>query len=168
MLTVLWDSPLVQHLPTSWQPAWQPAWQPSSSLPPTTEQALFVIKYFEAEITKCKNWKASDECYALKYHYVIGGISVDGPLCILNTLKVKILVVTVITARKRSLGQGNVFTPVCLSVHRGFGFPACSGKGGGLASRQALGKGGWIPSMHWNWERWAFLLSFKIKVIQNT
>ena len=25
----------------------------------------------------------------------------------------------VITARKRSLGQGNVFTPVCCSVHSG-------------------------------------------------
>ena len=30
------------------------------------------------------------------------------------------------TARKRSLGQGNVFTPVCHSVHRGgVSFPAC-------------------------------------------
>ena len=26
-----------------------------------------------------------------------------------------------ITARKRSLGQGNIFTPVCHSVHRGGG-----------------------------------------------
>ena len=25
----------------------------------------------------------------------------------------------IITARKRSLGQGNIFTPVCHSVHRG-------------------------------------------------
>ena len=33
----------------------------------------------------------------------------------------------VITARKRSLGQGNVFTPVCHSVHN------C---------------GGWLPTMH--------------------
>ena len=33
-----------------------------------------------------------------------------------------------ITAHKRSLGQGNVFTPVCHSVHRG--------------------KGDWLPSMH--------------------
>ena len=31
-----------------------------------------------------------------------------------------------VTARKRRLGQGNVFTPVCHSVHRGgVGFPAC-------------------------------------------
>ena len=27
--------------------------------------------------------------------------------------------VPIITARKRSLGQGNIFTPVCHSVHRG-------------------------------------------------
>ena len=31
-----------------------------------------------------------------------------------------------ITARKRSLGQGNIFTPVCHSVHKG-GMPGCSG-----------------------------------------
>ena len=31
-----------------------------------------------------------------------------------------------ITARKRSLGQGNIFTPVCHSVHRG-GVHGCSG-----------------------------------------
>ena len=32
----------------------------------------------------------------------------------------------VITARKRSLGQGNVFTSVCHSVHNcGGGFPPC-------------------------------------------
>ena len=29
-----------------------------------------------------------------------------------------------VTARKRSLGQGNIFTPVCHSVHRG-GLPQC-------------------------------------------
>ena len=29
----------------------------------------------------------------------------------------------IITARKRSLGQGNVFTPVCHSVHRDEGIP---------------------------------------------
>ena len=32
-----------------------------------------------------------------------------------------------ITARKRSLGQGNVFTPVCDSVHRGVCIPICNG-----------------------------------------
>ena len=31
----------------------------------------------------------------------------------------------IFTARKRSLGQGNVFTGVCHSVLRGVGFPAC-------------------------------------------
>ena len=30
------------------------------------------------------------------------------------------------TARKRNLGQGNVFTPVCHSVHRGRCIPACN------------------------------------------
>ena len=37
--------------------------------------------------------------------------------------------VTLITARKRSLGQGNIFTPVCHSVHRGGGVCGCSGGG---------------------------------------
>ena len=36
--------------------------------------------------------------------------------------------VGVFTARKRSLGQGNIFTPVCHSVHRG-GMHGCSGGG---------------------------------------
>ena len=32
----------------------------------------------------------------------------------------------IFTTRKRSLGQGNVFTPVCHSVHmKGGGFPTC-------------------------------------------
>ena len=30
-----------------------------------------------------------------------------------------------VTARKRSLGQGNIFTPVCHSVHRGVCLSAC-------------------------------------------
>ena len=38
----------------------------------------------------------------------------------------------IFTARKRSLGQGNIFTPVCHSVH-----------GGGWR--------GWYPSMHCRW-----------------
>ena len=33
--------------------------------------------------------------------------------------------IAIITARKRSLGQGNIFTPVCHSVHRGWGLPQC-------------------------------------------
>ena len=32
-------------------------------------------------------------------------------------------ILPVFTARRRSLGQGNVFTPVCHSVHRGVGLP---------------------------------------------
>ena len=66
---------------------------------------------------------------------------------------------TQITALKRSLGQGNVFTLVCHSVHGGVGFPACTGEGGwlpsmhwegGLASQHALRRGGgWLPSMYW-------------------
>ena len=32
---------------------------------------------------------------------------------------------SLVTARKRSLGQGNIFTPVCHSVHRG-GMRGCS------------------------------------------
>ena len=44
-------------------------------------------------------------------------------------------VCTIITARKRSLGQGNIFTPVCHSVHRGEGgclVPGGSVPGGDL------------------------------------
>ena len=33
--------------------------------------------------------------------------------------------IIVVTARKRSLGQGNIFTPVCHSVHRGVCLSAC-------------------------------------------
>ena len=53
----------------------------------------------------------------------------------------------IITARKRSLGQGNVFTPVCHSV-RGEGcIPACSGQGCVYYSMQWAGVV--YPSMHW-------------------
>ena len=31
----------------------------------------------------------------------------------------------IIGSHKQSLGQGNVFTPVCHSLHMGIGFPAC-------------------------------------------
>ena len=41
----------------------------------------------------------------------------------------------IITVRKRSLGQGNVFTPVCHSVH-----------GGGGSSQHAMGRGVCIPT----------------------
>ena len=80
-----------------------------------------------------------------------------------------------ITARKRSLGQGNIFTPVCHSVHRGgvrgccqWGVCMVASGGGGVvawgACVVALGGGcvwyteirsisGWYAS-YWN----AFLL----------
>ena len=45
-----------------------------------------------------------------------------------------------ITARKRSLGQGNIFTPVCHSVHRG-GVHGCFGRG---ACVVALGGHAWL------------------------
>ena len=35
----------------------------------------------------------------------------------------------IFTARKRSLGQGNICTPVCHSVHRGGSVSGCSGGG---------------------------------------
>ena len=35
----------------------------------------------------------------------------------------------IFTARKKSLGQGNVFTPMCHSVHKGGCIPACNGRG---------------------------------------
>ena len=48
-----------------------------------------------------------------------------------------------ITARKRSLGQGNVFTPVCHSVHQGVSVPACTTghMTGGSLSRGSLSRG---------------------------
>ena len=67
------------------------------------------------------------------------------------------------TACKRSLGQVNALTPMCDSVHRGVGFPACTGKGvgfqacngkGGLVSQHALGRGDWFPSMHLGRKGW--------------
>ena len=43
---------------------------------------------------------------------------------------------SIVTARKRSLGQGNIFIPVCHSVHRG----ACVvGGGGGPLARVVAG-----------------------------
>ena len=56
-----------------------------------------------------------------------------GPVLVLFFLcKVYVILRTVLfepllfTARKRSLGQGNIFTPVCHSVHRGGGMCGCS------------------------------------------
>ena len=45
-----------------------------------------------------------------------------------------LLDIRLVTARKRSLGQGNIFTPVCHSVHRGWVLPP----GGGGASSQGV------------------------------
>ena len=58
---------------------------------------------------------------------------------------------TIVTARKRSLGQGNVFTPVCHSVHRGGHCPSMHhrshGRGvsvqGGSLSRRVSVWGVW-------------------------
>ena len=47
-----------------------------------------------------------------------------------------------VTTRKRSLGQGNVFTRVCHSVARGVGFPAC------ITGHMTSIQGGLLPSMH--------------------
>ena len=41
----------------------------------------------------------------------------------------------IFTARKRSLGQGNMFTPVCHSVHRG----GCLLRGGGVPALRGTG-----------------------------
>ena len=90
----------------------------------------------------------------------------------------------IFTARKRSLGQGNVFTPVCHSVHRGGWwlpsmhwegeFPSMHWEGGvgfptytGLASQHALGSGGWLPSMHWNWEKRAVCILLECFLVEN-
>ena len=59
------------------------------------------------------------------------------------------LFIRVFTTRKRSLGQGNIFTPVCHSVHRGDGgggipaciaggIPACLAAGGCVLFQHAL------------------------------
>ena len=48
----------------------------------------------------------------------------------------------VITARKRSLKQGNVFTGVCLSTGAGVGFPACTrGSASGVSANRRVGGG---------------------------
>ena len=57
-----------------------------------------------------------------------------------------ILDIGIITARKRGLGQGNVFTPVCHSVHEGE--EVCPGGGlcsGHLCLAQSVREGGLCP-----------------------
>ena len=56
------------------------------------------------------------------------------------------------TTRKQSLGQGNIFAPVCHSVHGGDGIPACIA--GGIPAYLAAGlleEEGWYPSMPCRW-----------------
>ena len=63
-------------------------------------------------------------------------------------------IIHVITTRKRSLGKGNIFTPVCHSVHRGVVVVSqhalqmvCLAAGGGVlsCSRGVPGRGGLLP-----------------------
>ena len=67
-----------------------------------------------------------------------------------NVLYIIVLLVFLITARKRSLGQGNVFTGVCYSfcLHRGW---VCTKRGsaskGSASGGSASGGVGWTP--HW-------------------
>ena len=52
----------------------------------------------------------------------------------------------IFTARKRSLGQGNIFTPVCHSLHRGVPAPrGVPGLGGCLLPGSACSSGGLLP-----------------------
>ena len=79
--------------------------------------------------------------------------------------------------RKRSLGQGNVYTPVCQSFcskgEIGFptctgkrgGFPACTGKGGGFPACTGTGKTGWYASY---WNAFLFFLSTWVAVRDET
>ena len=60
------------------------------------------------------------------------------------------------TARKRSLGQGNIFTPVCHSVHRGVPRPRGVSAPGGVCSGGAWswgmpGLAGLLPGSAWSW-----------------
>ena len=53
----------------------------------------------------------------------------------------------IFTARKRSLGQGNIFTPVCHSVHRGACVVArgvCGCRGGMCGGGACMVAGGWL------------------------
>ena len=59
-----------------------------------------------------------------KKFYVIGSCRRDlciGPNPLFSYCSVRCHFVMIITARERSLGQGNIFAPVCHSVHRGGG-----------------------------------------------
>ena len=58
----------------------------------------------------------------LRVHVISVGLYSNNRL--LYTILVKVTLFLV-TARKRSLGQGNIFAPVCHSVHRGVYLSAC-------------------------------------------
>ena len=59
----------------------------------------------------------------------------------------------IFTVRKRSLGQGNVFTPVCHSVHRGVVYPSMQWSGCVYSSMQRAEDV--YPSMQWGRPPWA-------------
>ena len=66
----------------------------------------------------------------------------------LSTLYYFVLKGKLITARKQSLGQGNIFAPVCHSVYRGGGIPPCIADGIPVCLAAGLGGGGgWYLSM---------------------
>ena len=67
--------------------------------------------------------------------------------------KKRLTVTDIITARKRSLGQGNIFTPVCHSVHRG-GMHGCSGGGmrGCSEGVCVVAPGGGVYGIRWDTE----------------
>ena len=74
-----------------------------------------------------------------------------------------------VTARKRSLGQGNIFTPICHSVHRGVPARggACSrGVPGRDPPRTVTAAGGTHPTgMHSCF--WIYLVNYEFGELQN-
>ena len=72
------------------------------------------------------------------------------------------------TARKRSLGQGNIFTPVCHSVHRGCLVWGVPGPREGLVPGGYLVKGGVFGDPLGWLLLWAVLILLEcILVVQN-
>ena len=69
MLHNPWDSPLVQHLLTSWQPLWQP----SHSFPHTWEQALLGLKNanFHAATNSVKPGRYSTDWARQLGHFLV-------------------------------------------------------------------------------------------------
>ena len=85
----------------------------------------------------------------------------DIGIYIMPTLSFSVFNNVIFTARKRSLGQGNIFTPVCHSVHRGGGgiqaciaggIPACLAVGWSALRGRGVcswGGGGLLPEGAW-------------------